>query len=50
MAYKEIKMGKGDAQAIFGGFNDDIMPKGAKKQAPKPKTATKDGSKKKKIH
>ena len=55
MAYKEVKMGKGDAQAIFGNFNDNFVPKGYKDKHAKDNTKktadkAKTGSKKPKIH
>ena len=51
MAYREVKMNKGDAQKIFGGLNDNFLPKGEKNKADKPnKNKTKTGSKKNKIH
>lgn len=52
MAYKEIKMGKGEAQAVFGGLNDNFLPKGVKDKHAKDnkKPSGKSSSKKSKIH
>ena len=54
MAYKEVKMKKGDADAVFGGFNDSFLPKGVKdkhsKDNKKPAQGSKSSSKKPKIH
>ena len=50
MAYKEIKMGKGEAKAIFGGFNDDFLPKKKADTKKATKPPVKQDSKKKKIH
>ena len=39
--YKEIELPKGAAQAIFGGFNDDIKPKKVNANGTKKKTGRK---------
>lgn len=51
MAYKEVKMNKGDASKVFDGLNNDFVPKGCKDvHAKKKAEPTKTGSKKPKIH
>ena len=51
MAYKEVKMGKGDADKIFGDFNSNFVPKGCKDVHKQNKAnPSKTGSKKPKIH
>ena len=51
MAYKEPKLPKGAAGAIFSGLNDNFVPKGVKdKHADKKGNPAKTGSKKPKIH
>lgn len=53
MAYKEVKMEKGQAKALFGGFNDDFMPKMKDQEKATKKTTkppAKQDSKKRKIH
>jgi len=45
MAYKEVQLPKGAAEAIFGGLNDNMKPKkvndnGTKKKTGQPKKGT----------
>lgn len=49
MAYKEIKLPKGAAEAVFGGLNDNMKPKKVNDNGTKKKTgkAKKDTPKKK---
>lgn len=39
--YEEIKLPKGAAEAIFGGFNDNMKPKRVNANGTKKKTGTK---------